>query len=174
VSEFIAILTILVVAVVGVMLAYSFVGGLISTSRANIKYLDASVSNIETLYRGGTIQVDVGGSTFTASYIYRVTVTLHNVGAQKIINLSFQTISVNNNIRICASDLCDIYDPVTFARRYTDLPTELNPNQIVQVNFVILSKVDLLNAGTVPFLIKVQGYAPDGSPLAVYVGLKEG
>jgi len=173
VSEFIALLTILVIAVVSAVIAYSFIGGLISASRANVKHLEISVSSVEILHSGQSIQVDVGGSTFTALYIYRLTVVLQNAGNQRISGLSYQTLTINQNIKVCTSDTCDIYDPVTFTRSHTDLPSVLNPNQVAQVQFTILSKRDLLQLGYSPFVIKVQGSLPDGSTVTAYIGLFE-
>jgi len=171
VSEFIALLTIVVIAVVSSILVYVFVGNLVSTSRANVKHLEASVSNIEILYSGQPIQINIGsGSTFTASYIYRMIVVIHNAGSQRITQLSFQTFSIDQNIKVCTADSCDVYDPVAFVRTYASLPSTLDPNQTIQINFTILSKKDLLQLGGSPFVIKVQGTLPDGSAVTTYIG----
>lgn len=174
VSEFIALLTIVVLAVVSAVLLNNFVGGLISSSRANVKYLDASVSGIEVLHVGSPMQVQVSGSTFTASYIYRLNAVVHNAGNQKVTGLSFSTLSVDTSIKVCTSDTCDIYDPVVFLTTYSSLPTDLNPNQAVQISFTILSKRDLLSLGYSPFVIRVRGNLPDGSSVTTYISLIKG
>jgi len=170
VSEFIALLTIVVIAVVSSILVYVFVGNLFSTSRANVKYLEASVSSIEIIYSGQPIKITTDMGIFTTSYIYKVTVVIHNVGRQKITMLRFQTLSIDPSIKVCTSDSCDVYDPVEFMGGYVRLPDKLDPNQAVQISFTILSKKNLLQLGRSPFVIKVQGSLPDGSTVTTYIG----
>jgi hypothetical protein len=171
ISEFIAILTLVAIAVVGAVLIYNFVGELMSKARPEVEYLKASVVGIEVVNEGSSLTLNIGTYTFTASYIYKLNVVIHNAGDEKITSLSYTTIDIDPSLDVCTSDSCDIFDPVIFTRTYTSLPQSLDPNQAVQVTFTVASKTNLLALGSSPFLIKISGYLPDGSRVVTYVGM---
>ena len=170
VSEFIAALTVLAVAVACAIVFYCAVGELLSRSKPRIEYLEATVAGVEVVHTGGRLEVEVGGGVFTAYYVYRVTVILYNAGNQYISNLEFSTVDVGEG-DVCTSDTCRIYDPVAFAEAYTGLPRGLEPNQAVKVVFTVLSKTNLLRLGEAPFLIRVSGRLPDGGECTTYISL---
>jgi len=168
ISEFIALLMIVVIAVVSSVLLYTFVGGMISSSRATVKYLEASVSSIEVLHSGS--QTYIPDVDYTASYIYKVTVAIHNAGNTKITGITYTTIPTYT-LSVCSNRNCNVYDPVAFTTKYVSLPTMLEPNQVATVSFTVLSNVDLLSFGYTPFVIKISGMLPDGSIVTTYVNL---
>lgn len=170
-SEFIAILAIVAIAIVSTIIFYNFAGTMLSRMHPEIEYLEASVVGVEVVHAGTELAIDIDGTSYKAYYVYKVTVTLHNVGSQSIQDLSYTTIDIDDSLDTCTSDTCEIYDPVVFTKRYTNLPSQLEPNQAVQVSFTVLSKVDLLKLGYSPFIIKVEGSLPDGNKCKIYIGL---
>lgn len=171
ISEFIAVLVIVAIAVVGVAVVYNLAGTLLSRMQPKIKYLEAYVTGIEVVHSGSEVPVEVSGGTFRARYIYRVSIVLHNVGNQPISYLTYASIPVCDTISTCRHIDCDIYDPVRFTENHVVLPRRLEPNQAVRLVFIVLSKVDLLELGYSPFVIGVAGVLPDGSRCTVYVSV---
>lgn len=171
ISEFIAILIVVMIAIVSVILFQNFIGATISRAQPKIEYLEASTSGIEVLYSGPGLEIEDsdGEKIFTANYIYKVTVILNNAGDQPIVDIEYKTISVDEDISVCKRRYCDIYDPVEFTSKYTELPKVLAPNQATTISFVILSKVNLLELDDSPFIIKIYGKTPSGDTCKVYV-----
>lgn len=174
ISEFVALLVIIVIALVSAIIYFAFVGGVLGSLSPKVRYLEASTAGTEVIYAGAPTKIDVGGSLFTASYIYRLNVILHNAGNQPIRYLSFQTVTVSDKITVCWSDSCTVYDPVLYTETFTSLPTEIGPNQVIKLSFVVLSKKDLLATGSSPFVIKVTGTLPDGSTITAYAPFSGG
>lgn len=170
ISEFIAILVILVVSIAVAVFVYDYVGKIMSSSKPGVKSLEASVVGIEVLHQGTPIRVSVSPSTyFTASYVYKFTVVIYNPGNQRISWLSYTVVSLDQSITIGSSDSNTVYDPVTYANQFLTLPSDVPPNQATTLTFTVLSKVDLLSRPTAPFAILISGQLPDGSTVTASV-----
>jgi len=167
VSELVALLIVVVVGIATTLVYFQFVGGLFGSLSPKVKQLDVSALEVEVMQKGTYTYIE--GISFGASYIYRWTVAIHNVGTEPI-TLGYRFIKPRESaLTICTSNSCDVYDPYALASTYTQLPSNLAPNQIVQVSFVILSKRDLLSLGYTPFILEITGSAPDGSAVKAYV-----
>ena len=169
ISEFIALLVVIAVAVAVTVAVISFLSTSIAKHSPRLRYLEASVAGIEVLREGADTVVEFGTSSFTARYIYQVTIIVHNAGTETISNLQYRVIDVDQNIDTCTSDQCEIYDPIVFTTRYTRLPSSLLPNSASSITITVLSKVDLLRLGYSPFVIEITGTLPDGSRVSAEV-----
>lgn len=173
VSEFLAVLMIVIASIVASILFILFFNSLMTYSSPSLGLIESSVVDLEVLHSGAPTTVQVGTTSFTANHIYRVEVMIHNVGNQQISNMYFQTVTVKTQpqLTVCTSNSCDVYDPVVFASTYTNLPNSLGPNQVVKVSFIVLSKADLISTSQFPFVIKITGVTPNGRTVVTYINI---
>lgn len=178
ISEFIAALILIVITVVTTIFLYGYVGRTMLATRPSVRYLEASVVSVDVLYQGPPIAVQVSQSqqTFTASYIYKLTVVLRNSGSQMVQGLAYKVVQTDQSITVCTSDSCTVYDPLAY---YSEnlvggsyLYHEIMPNEVITFTFVVLSKVDLLSRSTTPFVIEISGQLPDGTLVSTSFSLK--
>ncbi|MEM1694351.1 MAG: hypothetical protein QXL19_08840 [Ignisphaera sp.] len=170
VSEFIAILIIITISLVSVFLFTTFFSNFIYLFTPKPRYLKVSVSSIEVLYSGSPISVSIDSTNFTASYIYKVNIMIHNYDIDNTINLWYSVYSLDPLISIGTDDTADVYDPITLANTgLYKLPDFLNQNEAKVFSLVIISKKDLANNNVL--ILTVRGIYSNGEKQEVQVPL---
>uniref|UniRef100_A0A7C4GYT9 Uncharacterized protein n=1 Tax=Ignisphaera aggregans TaxID=334771 RepID=A0A7C4GYT9_9CREN len=171
VSEFVAILVMITISLVSVFLFTTFFSNFIYLFAPKPRYLKVSVSSIEVLYSGPPISV--GSTNFTASYIYKANIVLHNYGTDNIINLWYSVYSLDPSlISIGTNDTADVYDPIILANTGLHrLPDSLNQNEAKVISLVIMSKKDLANNNVL--ILTVRGIYSNNEKQEVQVSIFE-
>ncbi|MEM3964331.1 MAG: hypothetical protein QW584_01215 [Thermofilaceae archaeon] len=173
VSEFIALLTVITISLVAVFLFTSFFSGFLGSFTPRTQYLKVTVSSVEVLHSGSSISVSIGSTTFTASYVYRVTLVLHNAGTEPAVALQYSVRSLNPSlVRVGTNDSVDVYDPVSLAIVWGySLPESLDRNQAASFTLVVLSKKDLTLQFYNVLVLVVRGSFPSGETQEAQVAL---
>lgn len=173
VSEFIALLTVITISLVAVFLFVSFFSGFLGSFTPKTQYLKVTVSTIEVLHSGSSISLPIGSTTFTASYVYRVTLVLHNAGTEPAVSLQYSVRSLNPSLVSVGTDnSADVYDPVSLANAYGfSFPDSLAQNQAVSFALVVPSKKDLTLQYQNVLVLVVRGSFPSGETQEAQVTL---
>ncbi|MEM4584001.1 MAG: hypothetical protein QXV28_07035 [Ignisphaera sp.] len=160
VSEFIALLIVITISLVAVFFFSSFFNSFLNSFTPRTQHLKLSVSSVEVLHSGTSISIPIGSTSFTASYIYRVSFVLHNAGTEPVITLQYSVYSLNPSlVSVGINNNVDVYDPISLANTWTfsPLPDSLDRNQAKAFTLLVLSKKDLTNQLYNVLVLRVRG-----------------
>ncbi|MEM1693958.1 MAG: hypothetical protein QXU08_09730 [Ignisphaera sp.] len=163
VSEFISLFTVVAISIVAVLLFTTFFSNFLGSFTPKTRYLKLTVSSVEVLHSGTSTTLSIGSTTFNASYIYRVTLVLHNAGTEPVI-LQYSVHSLSPSVvSVGTSDSFDVYDPISLANIYSYLlPDTIAQNQAVSFSLVVPSKKDLATQYRDVLVLVVRGRYPSG------------